>query len=66
MTRLVANPKMFVAVSALFALASYYNLTTGAGAVAPSTRLTVVPAATDVMQSGPAAVPVVEKPAARS
>ena len=62
MSELLKSPKLFAAASILFALASLYNLNTGAPGN-PPTRLTVIPTSQETIQSGPAVEPNSAEPA---
>jgi hypothetical protein len=66
MEKIIGNRKVFIAASALFALATLYNVSAGAGVSASTTHLTVVPSNQPTIQSGPAVMPTASKPVARS
>jgi hypothetical protein len=55
MSKTISNPRFFAAVSALFALATLFNLSQDT--YTPATRLTVVPSVQETIQSGPAVEP---------
>jgi hypothetical protein len=66
MEKIIGSPKVFIAASALFALATLYNVSTGAGVATNATHLTVLPNNQPTLESGPAVVHTASKPVARS